>query len=565
MNLSDNGFNNNNIVSLYSVQCDRCKKNIEIPIKKTDKEKDIGGIFRIVAIHQCLNEPIAFILFFDDFLVLRQKVTSTVTLAGINEYDYLDDQQKENIKHISGFNYLYKKLKNDLIKVLYAIITGQRLIVIGEKTAVESSIASIAIFAKYRNCKINPWTETYAKDVDIIGTTRKFKDSYQDSVIVNLFDNTVLNGTSCIFCERLVQKIVDEPNIDSYTNFISDVLYGLDRLVSDFILVRDLDEVESFLSTLALDEDTEEYVEILAPLCAHLNPLIAQYYRNNLSIHENQLNEEKLPFRIWHLDSNHDEKSSLIQIRFDNLFYYKEEMIINRAKKLLELEHNINLYEYFTPSNHYILVPQEKSNYIFCFPRFNFDNIIITKALDFLFSKLMINDHLTNETIIEMVNNEWKVLEDINNIPFKYQIILKVRELLPLLFEHSILESFYFETEVIEIEIRKFVNYIIEQITTEFAINPKIIHNKNLYTISASLKNQKQDNPKNDNLIDVNFNIHVYIHPKETQKTIDLILDLYVKPEFVTIGIELFDLFNKLYNQFKRIILSSANNCKKIG
>ncbi|HUT82989.1 MAG TPA: hypothetical protein VMZ29_17465 [Candidatus Bathyarchaeia archaeon] len=566
MNLSNNSVNNNyNIINLYSLKCDRCKKNIEIPIKKSDKERDVGGIFRIVAIHQCLNEPIAFILFFDDFLALRQKVTTSVTLASINDYDYLDDQQKENIKQISGFNYLYKKLGNNLAKVIYAIITGQRLIIIGEKNAVESSIASIEIFAKYRNYKINLWTDdTIAYDIDIVGTSKEFKDVYQDSVIVDLFENTVQNGSSCSFCENLVQKIIEEPNIDSYINFVSEVLFKLDRLVNDFILVRNLDEVESFLSTLALDETTEEYVEILISLCAHLNPLVAQYYRSNLSISDKSSKEEIVPFRIWHLDSEQPDKISFIQIRFDNLFYYKEELIINNVKKLLEKENYINLYEYFTPSNHYILAPQPKTNFIFCFPRFNFDNIIITKALEFQFSKLLgeEKDLLTNERITKMVNEEWEIEEPNEYLPNKYQIILKVRELLPLLFEQSILESFYFETDVVEIEIRKFINNIIEQLSAEL-ITPKIIHNKNLYTITSTIKNQKQDNPKNDNLIDVNFNIHIYIHQKEVQKTIDLILDLYIKPEFVTIGIELFDLFNKLYNKLQRIIFSSANICKK--
>jgi len=568
MNLSNNDSNNNNnIINLYSLKCDRCKKNIEIPIKKSDKENDIGGIFRIVAVHQCLNEPIAFILFFDDFLALRQKVTTSVTLAGINDYDYLDDQQKENIKHISGFNYLYKKLGNNLAKALYAIITGQRLIIIGEKNAVESSIASIEIFAKYRNCKISSWTDTIASDIDIIGTSKEFKNVYQNSVVVDLFENAIQNGSSCSFCENLVQKIIEEPNIDSYVNFVSEVLFKLDKLVSDFILVRNLEEVESFLSTLALDETTEDYVEILVPLCAQLNPLIAQYYRSGLSIYDKPTREEILPFGIWHIDLEQEQqnKISFIRMRFDNLFYYKEEMIINKAIKLLEKEHSINLYEYFTPSNHYILAPQQKANFIFCFPRFNYDNIIITKALEFLFNKLMSEkeDQLTSKKIVKMVNEEWLTDETNENLPKKYQIILKVRELLPLLFEHSILESFYFETDVVEIEIRKFINNIIEQLSSELMITPKIIHNKNLYTIASTIKNQKQDNPKNDNLIDVNFNIHIYIHQKEVQKTIDLILDLYIKPEFVTIGIELFDLFNMLYNKLHRIIFSSANICKK--
>ncbi|MHA1213624.1 MAG: hypothetical protein ACTSSH_14350 [Candidatus Heimdallarchaeota archaeon] len=159
MNFLNDKNNNSHIISLYSLQCERCHKNIEVPIKASDKEKIAGGIFRIVAIHQCLNEPLAFILFFDGFLTLRQKVTTPVTVAGINEYDYFDDHQKENIKQISGFNYLYKKLQEDLAKVIFGIITGQRIVIIGEKFEVESTINSLKIFAYYPACRIILYTK----------------------------------------------------------------------------------------------------------------------------------------------------------------------------------------------------------------------------------------------------------------------------------------------------------------------------------------------------------------------------------------------------------------------
>jgi len=92
--------NKNEIINICSINCDICQKNIEVPIKKSDKENSSGGIFRIVAIHQCSEEQVAYLLFFDDHLTLRQKVVAPVTLAGIQDSDILIVTSSMNIKEL---------------------------------------------------------------------------------------------------------------------------------------------------------------------------------------------------------------------------------------------------------------------------------------------------------------------------------------------------------------------------------------------------------------------------------------------------------------------------------
>ena len=184
---------NNQIINIVSVNCDICHKMIEVPIRKSDKDSEIGGIFRIIAIHQCLNEQIAFLLFFDDFLVLRQKVQTHVTLTDIHESDIFSEDQRRNLRILSGFNYLRKKLKDDLAKVIYGILIGQQVVIIGEKNSVIPSIESLEIFAKHRKVSINSWT-LVKSNADIIGTKLENSQLYFSSLIVDLENNIVFNG-----------------------------------------------------------------------------------------------------------------------------------------------------------------------------------------------------------------------------------------------------------------------------------------------------------------------------------------------------------------------------------
>ena len=138
MGFTSKTTNHNDIINIYSINCDSCQKNIEVPIKKSQKENSSGGIFRIVAIHQCIDEQVAYLLFFDDHLALRQKIVTPVTITGIQESDIFNEFQKTSLKRYGGFNFLRKIFNKDLAKVIYGIILGQQVVVVGNKLEVEA-------------------------------------------------------------------------------------------------------------------------------------------------------------------------------------------------------------------------------------------------------------------------------------------------------------------------------------------------------------------------------------------------------------------------------------------
>ena len=193
MGLANKSNNQNNIINIYSINCDTCQKNIEVPIKKSDKENTTGGIFRIVAIHQCKDEQVAYLLFFDDFLTLRQKVVTPVTIAGIDDSDIFNEFQRTSLKRFGGFNFLRKMFNEQLAKVIYGILLGQQVVVLGNKIEVMASIHSLELFARHRNIIYEPWTEEVSH-ADLIGTKPERINYYPNSIIVDLSKREILGG-----------------------------------------------------------------------------------------------------------------------------------------------------------------------------------------------------------------------------------------------------------------------------------------------------------------------------------------------------------------------------------
>ncbi|MHA1213625.1 MAG: hypothetical protein ACTSSH_14355 [Candidatus Heimdallarchaeota archaeon] len=334
------------------------------------------------------------------------------------------------------------------------------------------------------------------------------------------------------------------------------------QLVDELIQVRDFDELESLLTSLALDGITEETIEIIVPLTARLNPLVAQYYRNNFMITEQPM-QEILPLRMWEI-SNNIIAYQAKHIRDDVLLNHKERKIIQRLNKLLKESHNkISLYEYFTPLNHYILIPQSKNSFIFCFPRFYNDNVIITNVMRF-------QNHISQDSWLKekFIENSVKILEDIwlteiknRDLPMKYNSLLEIRKSLPTIYVHSTLETFYFETHVSEMVLKEFTSILLEEINNEFKVDAKILHTTNLYTLSGTLKDLQPDNQKNNDKIDIEFALHLYVQSIDEKNTIELILDIFNTPKFCSLGLETQELFEAIYKKFLKIILSAIQHC----
>ena len=562
MGFTNNSNNQNNIINIYSINCDTCQRNIEVPIKKSDKDNSSGGIFRIVAVHQCKEEQLALLLFFDDSLTLRQKVVAPVTLAGIHESDVFNEFQKISLKRFGGFNFLSKIFKDDLAKVLYGIILGQQVIVIGEKNEVEASIYSLELFAQHRNLISESWTEEISH-ADLIGTKPDMLKFYPNSIILDLSKKEILRGERNTYTLNLLHYLSEVTDIETFEELIKTEIVSILEITNEFILVEDFPEIESYLSTLTVDEVPQDVIEIVIALAAQLNHVIAQYFRNNYEIIISETYEEIKPNRLWFFDFILPEVH-FYEIGPDLPYNFKEDKIIERIKKLLATERfNLILYEYFTPMNHYVIDLQSEKCILFCYPRQDDDTEHIAYTMKFLQNGIE-NKHfmeISNHDIVDQINNNWPEGFSSYKLTHELQVLVDVREKLPVFFEDSILDSYYFRTKVCEPDFKKFITEITDLILKEFHSDPQMHHVENLYTLKGVIKNLRADNSPIDEKIEIKYNLHHYMRDSKETKTVNLILDLYITTKYNRLGLELFSLYDSLYKKFADLIKTAMNKC----
>ncbi|NPE07391.1 MAG: hypothetical protein GNW80_03830 [Asgard group archaeon] len=554
--------NKSQIINIYSINCDTCQKNIEVPIKKSDKESSSGGIFRIVAIHQCFDEQVAYLLFFDDHLALRQKVVTPVTIAGIQESDIFNEFQKTILKQYGGFNFLRKMFNKDLAKVIYGIILGQQVVIVGNKVEVEASIFSLELFAGHRNFICDSWIEEKSL-ADIIGTKPDLVKFYPNSIIVDLSKKEIMRGEENSYALSLLNFLYGVSDIETFEEIIKNEINAVLEITKEFILVEELSEIESYLSTLTLEEVPQEVIELVVALSAQLNHIIAHYYRSNYEIISPQKAVEIIPNRIWFFDFILPEVY-FYEIKDDLPYNFKEEKILNRIKKLIATErYNLLLHEYFTPMNHYVIDLQSEKCLLFCFPRLEEDTAHIAYILKFLQNGIQ-NKHFleqNNQYIIDQIKDNW--LDDFASFKLKpeLQILIDVREKLPVFFEDSILDSYYFRTRVCEPDFKKFITEIIDLILKEFHTEPKMHHVDDLYTLKGVISDLKADNASENEKIEIKYNLHHYINERGETKTVNLILDLYITTKYNQFGLETFALYDSLYKKFAELIKKAMNKC----
>ncbi len=562
MGFTSKTTNHNDIINIYSINCDSCQKNIEVPIKKSQKENSSGGIFRIVAIHQCIEEQVAYLLFFDDHLALRQKIVTPVTITGIQESDIFNEFQKTSLKRYGGFNFLRKIFNKDLAKVIYGIILGQQVVVVGNKLEVEASIYSLELFVRHRNYSCDSWIEEKSL-ADIIGTKPDFAKYYPNSIIVDLSKKEIFRGEENSYALSLLNYLCGVSDIESFEDIIKNEINAVLEITKEFILVEEISEIESYLSTLTLEEVPQEVVELVVALSAQLNHIIAHYYRSNYEIIPPQKAVEIMPNRIWFFDFILPEVY-FYEIKDDLPYNFKEEKILNRIKKLIATErYNLLLHEYFTPMNHYVIDLQSEKCLLFCFPRLEDDTAHIAYILKFLQNGIQNKCFLeqNNQYIIDQIKNNWP--DDFASFILKpeLQILVDVREKLPVFFEDSILDSYFFRTRVCEPDFKKFITEIIDLILKEFHTEPKMHHVDDLYTLKGVISDLKADNAAENEKIEIKYNLHHYINERGETKTVNLILDLYITTKYNQFGLETFALYDSLYKKFAELIKKAMNKC----
>ncbi|NHJ84052.1 MAG: hypothetical protein FK734_01235 [Asgard group archaeon] len=555
-NSKKNGF-----MHLYSIKCEKCQKVIEIPIKKSDKESITGGIFRIIALHQCTDAQYALLLYFDDHMALRQKIVAPVTVAGIHDFD-LSIDEKDSFKQIGGFDYLHRKFKSLLAQIIFSMVTGQQVIFLGEKLEVSSAIDALKIFSSQRTHRIDYWAKAKS-DACIIGTKKTKTDVYPGALIVDFHEKTLTNSFNNNYFQELVEELVEIKNLQDFIKIINDSIHNIYSCASELASIRDYDELSLYLESLTVEGKSEDYIELIVAIAAQLNHLIAQYYRFDFVINNDLITTEKItPYRMWIIDSKNENRIQFIELKNDLPFNWREQMLQERIIKLLaEKPDTETLYEYFTPLNHYIFALKNNLKIIFAFPRYNEDNLIITNALKF---NQFLDDNFQDKIfdfsqIPSLISEHWyDDLKD-NSLQKIFQKTLEMREILPLVFEHSILESHYFLIEIKEQHLRSLMNEIIANLTVQYTkLSPKILHKNKIYTIRDTLKGLIYNNE----IINLIFAIHFYPQKIENKEYINIILDLFIDPDQNKLGLDILPIIMGYYQSLLKIILISSENYK---
>jgi hypothetical protein len=483
-------------------------------------------------------------------------------MAGIQESNVFNEFQKISLKQFGGFNFLRKMFKDNLAKVIYGIILGQQVVVLGNKIEVEASIYSLELFAQHRHLSCDSWTEELSHS-DLIGTKPEMKNLYPDSIILDLSKKEISRGERSTYTLNLLNYLSDVSDIETFEELIKTEIQTILEITNEFILVKDYGEIESYLSTLTVDEVSQDLIELVIALAAQLNHVIAQYFRNNYEVTTKEITEEIKPNRLWFFDFILPEVH-YHEIGPDLPYNFKEDKIIERIKKLLATErHNLILYEYFTPMNHYVIDLQSEKCILFCYPRLTEDTAHIAYTMKFLQNGID-NRHfleISNHDIVEQISNNWPDDFSSYKLSLELQVLVDVREKLPVFFEDSILDSYYFRTKVCETDFKKFITEITDLIFKEFQSDPEVHHVEDLYTLKGVITDLKADNSPNGEKIEIKYNLHHFMRDSTDTKTVNLILDLYITTKYNRLGLELFSLYDSLYKKFANLIETAMNKC----
>ncbi|NHJ49970.1 MAG: hypothetical protein FK733_19415 [Asgard group archaeon] len=546
----------NPIINIISIDCEVCHKNLEIPIKKSDKESSQGGIFRIVAMHQCTTEPLAFLLFFDEHLTLRQKVVTPVTITEINGTSYVNEAQKRDFKLFSGYRFLYKLLGDEISKIIFGLITGQQIVITGEKNVVEAIIDSLVIFIEHKHPIIESWSLETDSIADIVGLKEIKSNHFKNSLIVDLSLNIIKNGLTNNYCRNLAKNLFELPDMSVYEDMITQEIFRIDRKSRELLEVKNLDEIDSFISTLSLDLDDEDFLDVILLYTTQFNPIVSQYYRNNYRSETIFDLKSLKPLRMWMFDNELNILANP-NFSFDCLYKFNEKIILERIQDYIKSGDNLLcLYEIFTPTNHYILLPKNKIKTVYCFPRFDDDIHFLLNTIKFDTNVISnLESEINSDNISAIIHEKWnKKLVELE-LPIELASIMDNRKRLPNLFDHALLESFYYNTSVSEKKIKDFIMNLLEKLTGIFLFEPKLTHKLNMYTIAGQYE-VKSDYIKSHYIsTKINYNLYVFTQRQNGQDCLGVVLDLFIKPQNYVLNVQTLTHLNRVYEYINRIIL----------
>ncbi|NHI91206.1 MAG: hypothetical protein EAX96_01800 [Candidatus Lokiarchaeota archaeon] len=165
---------------------------------------------------------------------------------------------------------LFNLFQKNLDKVLYSIVMGEHVVVIGAQSLVELVIDSLTIFSFEKIPKMKYWTEEYF-DADIIGGPPKIAHYYKKSLILDLEKKKISSGKSNNFCKNLINRIknMDSINAEKELNKSLTKFYSRAKLLQDVLNKKENfnTKIDEFIKDLDFDEldFIENYLKFQVP------------------------------------------------------------------------------------------------------------------------------------------------------------------------------------------------------------------------------------------------------------------------------------------------------------
>lgn len=217
----------------------------------TDSEKIIPAIkakflnkygLKEITDHMC--EP----SYFDEFGLSIESYIKKINKVSIDQAaDEIADElliipleEKPSLDFINiSFPFVFKFIKNDLGKVIYALFLHMPVVITGEPSLVKLIIDTLKLFSPHHRLKALYWTETFNETrADITGVPPQAVGLYMDSTIVDLTAGKVEGLKENKFFDGLVKNIkkLDNskivPYVETQINFLTKKIKELVELIN---------------------------------------------------------------------------------------------------------------------------------------------------------------------------------------------------------------------------------------------------------------------------------------------------------------------------------------------
>jgi len=128
------------------------------------------------------------------------------------------DVMFDGSREFLSFEIISRIVPEGLDKVLYGLIVGLPIVVVGNRNLVEPMIHSLRLLSPTRVLNVKPWSFEYERGYDIIGTN-DFDELLPSNamIIVNINEGIVFGGHSSAYFEDLIKQISNLNAVEAFT------------------------------------------------------------------------------------------------------------------------------------------------------------------------------------------------------------------------------------------------------------------------------------------------------------------------------------------------------------